>query len=73
MHADVIELTSRLVAIESVNPSLVPGGAGEAEIARYVRGWAEEAGLEAERDPVDRTAPLRARPVVEQDQRPQRR
>ena len=26
---DVIELTRRLVAIDSVNPALVPGGAGE--------------------------------------------
>jgi acetylornithine deacetylase len=48
MHADFIELTSRLVAIDSVNPSLVPGGAGEAEIARFVCGWAEAAGLEAD-------------------------
>jgi hypothetical protein len=36
MHADFIELTSRLVAIDSVNPALVPGGAGEAEIARFL-------------------------------------
>jgi acetylornithine deacetylase len=48
MHADVIELTSRLVAIDSVNPALVPGGAGEGEIARFVAGWARAAGLEAD-------------------------
>ena len=48
MHADVIELTSRLVAIDSVNPTLVPGGAGEAEMARFVAEWARAAGLEAE-------------------------
>ena len=48
MHADVIELTSRLVAIDSVNPSLVPGGAGEAEMARFVAAWAQDAGLEAD-------------------------
>jgi acetylornithine deacetylase len=47
MRSEVIELTSRLVAIDSVNPSLVLGGAGEAEIARFVERWAEEAGLEA--------------------------
>jgi acetylornithine deacetylase len=41
------DLTSRLVAIASVNPSLVPGGAGEAEIARFVARWATDAGLEA--------------------------
>jgi acetylornithine deacetylase len=48
MRSDVIELTSRLVAIDSVNPSLVADGAGEAEIARFVCGWAEAAGLEAD-------------------------
>jgi acetylornithine deacetylase len=45
---DVIALTSQLVAIDSVNPSLVPGGAGEGEIARFVADWAGQAGLEAE-------------------------
>ena len=48
MHADVIELTSQLVAIDSVNPALVPGGAGEGEIARFVVAWARENGLAAE-------------------------
>jgi acetylornithine deacetylase/succinyl-diaminopimelate desuccinylase-like protein len=48
MDADVIELTSRLVAIDSVNPALVPGGAGEGEIARFVVAWAEANGLAAE-------------------------
>jgi acetylornithine deacetylase len=45
---DLIELTRRLVAIDSVNPSLVEGGAGEGEIARFVRDWARSQGLEAE-------------------------
>jgi acetylornithine deacetylase len=45
---DVIELTQRLVAIDSVNPALVSGGAGEPEIARFVVAWAEEQGLVAE-------------------------
>ena len=45
---DALELTSQLVAIDSVNPSLVPGGAGEAEIARFVASWARAAGLSAE-------------------------
>jgi acetylornithine deacetylase len=48
MRDDLIELISRLVAIDSVNPSLVPGGAGEGEIAGFVAGWARAAGLEAE-------------------------
>jgi acetylornithine deacetylase len=46
--ADVEALLAQLVAIDSVNPALVPGGAGEAEIARFVAGWAEEAGLAVE-------------------------
>jgi acetylornithine deacetylase len=45
---DATELLSALVAIDSVNPSLVPGGAGEAEIAAFVAGWARGEGLEAE-------------------------
>jgi acetylornithine deacetylase len=48
LRADLIELTSALVAIDSVNPALVLGGAGEAEIAGYVAGWARAAGLDAE-------------------------
>jgi acetylornithine deacetylase len=46
--SDVTELLSRLVAIDSVNPSLVPGGAGEPEIAAFVAGWARDAGLQAD-------------------------
>jgi acetylornithine deacetylase len=46
MSATVAELLSRLVAIDSVNPALVPGGAGEAEIAAFVAGWLTEQGLE---------------------------
>ena len=42
------ELTAALVAIDSVNPDLVPGGAGEGEIARFVAGWLEERGLEVQ-------------------------
>jgi len=48
LRDDVAALTARLVAIDSVNPSLVPGGAGERRIAAAVRGWAAEAGLRAE-------------------------
>ena len=48
MRDEVIELASHLVAIDSVNPALVPGGAGETEIAAFVTGWAREAGLEVE-------------------------
>ncbi len=39
------QLLSDLVAIDSVNPDLVPGAAGEGEIARHIAGWLERAGL----------------------------
>src|SRR5919197_4387107 len=48
MPPDTVELVSKLVAIDSVNPSLVPGGAGEREIAAFVTEWARDAGLRAE-------------------------
>ena len=48
MRDDVIALTSELVAIDSVNPSLVAGGAGERAIARFVDGWARAYGLDSE-------------------------
>ena len=51
MSSDVIELARQLVAIDSVNPSLVPGGAGEGEIARFVATWAERNNLTAETIP----------------------
>ena len=35
-----------LVAIDSTNPDLVPGAAGEAEIAAFIARWLEDAGLE---------------------------
>lgn len=48
MRDDLIELLSGLVAIDSVNPSLVAGGAGEREIAAFVAGWARASALEVE-------------------------
>lgn len=54
--SELTELLARLVAIDSVNPDLVAGGAGEAEIARFVAAWLEEAGLEVE---VEEIAPGR--------------
>jgi acetylornithine deacetylase len=48
MRDDLIDLTSRLVAIDSINPALVPDGAGEAKIAAFVADWAAAAGLEAD-------------------------
>jgi acetylornithine deacetylase len=46
--SDVADLAAALVAIDSVNPALVPGGAGEGEIARFVAEWARRVGLEAD-------------------------
>lgn len=48
MERDVVELLTRLVEIDSVNPSLVPGAAGEGEIAGFVADWARRAGLRTE-------------------------
>ena len=48
-HMDQLtQLLSDLVAIDSTNPELVPGGAGEGEIARFIAEWLEKAGLEVE-------------------------
>ena len=44
--SEVIELLRQLVAIDSINPDLVPGGAGEEKIARFIADWFERAGLE---------------------------
>lgn len=43
---DAARLLADLVAIDSVNPALVPGAAGEAEIAAYVAAWTRERGLQ---------------------------
>jgi acetylornithine deacetylase len=47
---DAAELVGALVAIDSVNPDLVPGGAGEGRVAEFVAGWMRDAGLETELD-----------------------
>ena len=49
MAGELTSLIADLVAIDSVNPSLVPGGAGEDAAAAYVERWAADAGLEATR------------------------
>jgi acetylornithine deacetylase len=36
------QLLVDLVAIDSVNPSLVPGGAGEADVAAFIAAWFED-------------------------------
>jgi acetylornithine deacetylase len=42
---ELAKLLTKLVGIDSVNPDLVPGGAGEGQIAEFVRGWLEQAGV----------------------------
>jgi acetylornithine deacetylase len=60
-RTELVELASELVAIDSVNPELVAGGAGEGEIARFTAGWLEEAGLEVD---VEEVAPGRPNVVA---------
>jgi len=42
---DVVELLRALVAIDSVNPSLVAGAAGETAAADFIENWASHTGL----------------------------
>jgi acetylornithine deacetylase len=42
------KLLASLVGINSVNPSLVPGAAGETEIAHFVKRWLDERGIQTE-------------------------
>ncbi len=44
--ADLVGLTGRLVAIESINPGLGATGSGEAAITAFVADWLRDAGLE---------------------------
>ena len=53
MYDEVLELLTALVAIDSVNPDLVSGGAGEAEVAAHIAGWARRHGLEVAVDEVE--------------------
>jgi acetylornithine deacetylase/succinyl-diaminopimelate desuccinylase-like protein len=43
---NAVDLLCDLVAMDSTNPTLVAGGAGEAQIAAFVGAWLERAGLE---------------------------
>ena len=49
---ELTRLLSDLVAIDSVNPDLVAGGAGEGAVARFIADWCEAAGLEVRLDEV---------------------
>jgi acetylornithine deacetylase len=53
--AALTELAARLVAIDSVNPDLIAGAAGESEVAEFVADWCRREGLDVELvGPVDR-------------------
>ena len=43
-----LEILSNLVRINSVNPNLVPGGAGEKEIAQFLAAFLKQQGIPAE-------------------------
>jgi acetylornithine deacetylase/succinyl-diaminopimelate desuccinylase-like protein len=59
--SETAELLARLVEIDSINPALVPGGAGEAEIAAFAAAWLADRGLAAR---VDEVAPGRANAIA---------
>ncbi len=48
MASTLGELAAALVAIDSVNPALVPGGAGEGAIASFAADWCTARGFEVE-------------------------
>ncbi len=52
MSNPTIDLLRSLIAIDSVNPSLVPGGAGEGQIAEAMAGQLRAAGADVELQPV---------------------
>jgi len=45
---ELAQLLSDLVSINSINPDLVPGSPGEAEIAHYIARWLKRADLEVQ-------------------------
>ncbi|MCD2444196.1 M20/M25/M40 family metallo-hydrolase [Agromyces sp. SYSU K20354] len=45
-RAEVVALTRRLVAIDATNPSLVPGGTGERELAEVIVAWLDDHGFD---------------------------
>lgn len=54
---DVVALTRRLVAIDATNPTLVPGGAGERELAEVVAQWLAARGFEVRLVGADQSRP----------------
>lgn len=56
MTDESVRLLRDLIAIDSVNPSLVPGGAGESEIARAIAAYMRQSGMDVS---VEEVAPGR--------------
>ena len=54
---ELVSLLSDLVAIDSVNPDLVPGGAGERGVADYIADWGRQNGLEVHTQEAGRDRP----------------
>lgn len=50
--SDITNLLQQLVAIDSINPDLVPGSVGEENIARFISNWFERAALQVVWDEV---------------------
>jgi len=46
-HLQLHDLVRKLVAVDSVNPTLVPGARGEAAAAEFLREWLKGQGIEA--------------------------
>lgn len=59
LRDEVTALTADLIRIDSVNPGLVPGGAGESEIADFVTAWLSARGFAC-----TRVEPTPGRPSV---------
>jgi acetylornithine deacetylase len=53
VESETIRLLKELVRINSVNPTLVPGAPGEAEIAEYIADYLRSAGLNTKTDEVE--------------------
>ncbi len=58
---ELTNLLSDLVAINSVNPDLVQGGAGESDIADFIAAWGRENNLEVH---VQEAAPMRPNVIL---------
>jgi acetylornithine deacetylase len=61
VDAELADLAARLVAIDSVNPGLIPGARGEADAAAFVAEWCAGRGFEVELVDVERPSVIAIR------------